>query len=589
MSGETRAESKFVGVSVSKGIAHGEAFVMLEKSIEAPAYEIEPGDKPGEMSRFKNAILETKKQIEQTKSELAKSVGESEAAIFDAHLMVLEDVAIMEETVNFFNSTNYNIAYCYSRAVDKFIEAFEKIDDPFVRERISDLRDVSKRMMGNLLGRKIDKLGMFPEPVVLVSNDFSPSDFALADKSKILAIVTEKGSQTSHTAILARSLGVPCVVGIKNAHLVISSGEFLLVDGYKGQVIVNPADSTLGHYTEMESLYRRAKKIFDAEIECPSKTSDGESFSVELNVNSADDIPEGAFSYCDGVGLFRTENFFLDYGSFPGEDVQYEAYAKIARAAGGKKVIIRTLDLGGDKNFALLKEAHSEENPFMGYRAIRFCLDHSDIFLEQLRAILRASAHGDVRIMLPMISSVMEVESARFLIERAKEDLSKKNIPFNKDIKVGAMIEIPSAAITTDVIVKACDFISIGTNDLIQYLLAVDRVNDRVAQLYNPAHPAVIRTLDMVVSVARQAGVPVSVCGELASDVFFAPLLLGMGVTNFSMSARGISEIKFLLRKVNMHSVRELRNDVIALERSRHIMSRLRSFHYEAISPYVEI
>ena len=304
--------------------------------------------------------------------------------------------------------------------------------------------------------------------------------------------------------------------------------------------------------------------------------------------SSAADIPAGSMNYCDGVGLLRTENFFLDTGSFPDEQAQFEVYKDAVLAACGKPVTIRTLDLGGDKTLNMMKEANKEENPFMGYRAIRFCLDHKDIFLTQLKAILRASAFGTVKILLPMICSIREVERSRLLIEQAKEELAAANIAFDKHIQVGAMIEVPSAAMTADVICDVCDFISIGTNDLIQYILAVDRVNDMVAYLYEPTHPAVIRTLDIVVSAAEKAGIPVCVCGELAADPIFAPLLLGMGVTEFSMSPTAVSEIKFLLRKTSSDKAKGLRNEVLSLKRARHIISRLRSYHYEAMQPYIK-
>ncbi len=438
-----------------------------------------------------------------------------------------------------------------------------------------------------MLGIESSKIGAFSEPLILVSTDFAPSDFSLVDKSKILAIVTEKGSHTSHTAILSRSLGIPCIVGVEDVLGRISSGDFLLVDGYNGNVVINPTAEILRHYTEVESVHREIQKIFDTSLPFKSETPDGTKFKVEINISGAADIPEGSMRYCDGIGLFRTENFFLENGSFPDEDAQFESYKSAALASDGKPLVIRTLDLGGDKNFHLLKQAANEENPFMGYRAIRFCLDHKDLFLTQLRAILRASAFGKIRILLPMISSIREVERARLLIEQAKEELASKRADFDRDIKVGAMIEVPSAAITVDIIAEVCDFLSIGTNDLIQYLLAVDRVNDMVAHLYEPTHPAVLRTLDSVVSAGRKAGIPVAVCGELAADPIFAPLLLGMGVTDFSMSPKSISEIKFLLRKVNFSTARALRDEILSMKRSRHIVSRLRSFHYETMQPYI--
>ena len=583
-----QAERELKGLPVSKGIAQGEAFVMLRRELETPVYEIRDSDKPAEIERFQNAILKTRADIQQIKSELSETVGDAESGIFDAHLLVLEDVAIMQETLATFQKEHFNIEYCYSNVINKFIDAFEKIDDSFIRERICDLKDVSRRVIANMLGIETSKIGALSDPLILVSSDFAPSDFALVDKSKILAIVTEKGSQTSHTAILSRSLGIPCIVGVDGVADKISSGEFLLVDGYNGNVVVNPSRDTLCHFTEIESVHREIQKVFDTSLPYPSISADGKEFKIELNISSADDIPEGAMNYCDGVGLLRTENFFLDSGSFPDEDAQFEVYKNAAIAACGKPITIRTLDLGGDKNLNLMKMVNKEENPFMGYRAIRFCLDHKDIFLTQLKAILRASAFGKVKIMLPMINSIREVERSRVLIEQAKDELAAAGIAFDKSIQVGAMIEVPSAAITADIICDVCDFISIGTNDLIQYILAVDRVNDMVAYLYEPTHPAVIRTLDMVVSAAQRANIPVCVCGELAADPIFAPLLLGMGVSEFSMSPKAVNEIKFLLRKTKYETARTLRNEILSLKRARHIVSRLRTFHYESMQPYLK-
>lgn len=583
-----RGEVEIKGFPVSKGIAHGEAFLLLHKELETPVYEIRDSDKPAEIKRFEDAILKTRKDITDVKNELSEKVGDAEAAIFDAHILVLEDVAVMQETLSMFNEKNYNIEYCYSSVINKFIDAFEKIDDPYIKERIADFKDVSRRVLGNMLGVQTSKIGALSDPLILVSSDFAPADFALVDKSKILAIVTEKGSQTSHTAILSRSLGIPCIVGIPEVADKVSTGDMLLVDGYNGMLVINPSERTLSHYTELESAQKEVEALYATSLPYPSVTPDGRAFSMEINISSPDDITDFAMNCCDGVGLFRTENFFMSFGTFPDEETQFRQYRDAALAARGKPVVIRTLDLGGDKNLSLIKSVNKEENPFMGYRAIRFCLDHKDTFLMQLRAILRASAYGKVKILLPMISSIREVEKTRLLVEQAKSELKNQSVPYDENIEIGAMIEVPSAALTADIIAAECDFISVGTNDLIQYLLAVDRVNDLVANLYEPTHPAVIRTLDMVVSAGQKAGIPVCVCGEIAADPIFAPLLLGMGVTEFSMSAKSVSEIKFLLRKVPIEKARALRDEILTLKRSRNIASRLRSFHYEALERFLK-
>lgn len=576
------------GLAVSKGIAMGEAFVLLDRELKAPIYEIKDSDRPNERKRFQDAILKTKAEINKIRDELVSSIGASEAAIIDAHLMVLEDVAIIDETMQFFESGNLNIEYCYMAVVDKFISAFEKIEDPIIKERITDLRDVSTRVLRNFLGVESVKIGQFSDAVILVSSDFTPSDFSLVDKSKLLGIVSGKGSPTCHTAILARSLGIPCVVGVEGVVDKIASGDPLLADGYNGKVFVNPLPQTLSAYNELESVHRENQIVFNSSLPSESKTADGHPFNVELNISDSSDISGNVMSYCDGVGLFRTEAFFLSSAAFPDENAQFQAYKAAVEAAAGKPIIIRTLDLGGDKTLSLMKEVYKEENPFMGCRAIRFCLDHPDIFLVQLRAILRASAFGKVKIMLPMICSVREVERARIFIDKAKDQLREAGENFDENIEVGVMIEIPSAALTVDIIADACDFISIGTNDLVQYLLAVDRVNETVAHLYEPYHPAVIRTLDMVVSKARAKGIPVGICGEIAADPIFTPLLLGMGVTHFSMSQKSVGEIKFFLRKLTMPQAVALKDEILLMKRSRHIVNRLRSFHYESLRQYLK-
>ena len=422
-----RGEVEIKGFSVSKGIAHGEAFLLLHKELETPVYEIRDSDKPAEIKRFEDAILKTRKDITDLKNELSEKVGDAEAAIFDAHILVLEDVAVMQETLSMFNEKNYNIEYCYSSVINKFIDAFEKIDDPYIKERIADFKDVSRRVLGNMLGVQTSKIGALSDPLILVSSDFAPADFALVDKSKILAIVTEKGSQTSHTAILSRSLGIPCIVGIPEVADKVSTGDMLLVDGYNGMLVINPSERTLSHYTELESAQKEVEALYATSLPYPSVTPDGRAFSMEINISSPDDITDFAMNCCDGVGLFRTENFFMSFGTFPDEETQFRQYRDAALAARGKPVVIRTLDLGGDKNLSLMKSVNKEENPFMGYRAIRFCLDHKDTFLMQLRAILRASAYGKVKILLPMISSIREVEKTRLLVEQAKSRTTKKS------------------------------------------------------------------------------------------------------------------------------------------------------------------
>lgn len=582
-------EKKIAGIGVSNGTACGRAFVVIRSVGQVPMYEISPSQFDGEKKRFEQAILKARQDICYLKDELSQKIGEDEASIFDAHLLVLEDVAIINEVYSLMREKNLNIEACYKQVVERFIQAFDEIDDPFMRERIADIKDVSRRVLNNLMGHEEKSTVTIGEPVILVSTDFTPSDFAIVDKTKVLGIVTERGSMTSHTAILARSLRVPCVVGVNLEEADIGKDTQVLIDGYKGLIFKNPSADTLKKYTEIESIHREIEKIFDSSLPFESETTDGHRVALCMNISKSADIPLDAKNFTDGVGLFRTENFFMDKGDFPDEETQFEAYKDAAIRAGGKPVVIRTMDLGGDKTLPMIKEIYQEENPFMGYRAIRFCLDRVDIFTQQLKAILRASAFGNVKILYPMISGINELTRANDVLEQAKLALKNEGKDFNENIEVGIMIEVPSAAMIIDILARHCNFLSIGTNDLIQYLLAVDRVNDHVAHLYNPANPAVIRTLNKIIKDGKAAGLRVSVCGEIAADPIFAILLVGMGIDSLSMSIAAISEIKFLLRKVSFKDLQKLAEDALKQNRSRDILTILRHFRNEQMKKYIRI
>lgn len=582
-------ELLFTGLGVSNGTAYGKVFVVAHTSAQIPEYNVSDYQIDGEIKRFEQALMKTRTDILSLKEEIAQKVGEKESSIFDAHLLVLEDVAIISETYASLQNTKRNIEVCYIEVVNRFLQAFEEINDPFMRERIADIRDVSRRMINNLMGHEEKSSLNLGEPAILASKDFTPSDFAFVDKTKVLGIITEKGSQTSHTAILARSLRVPCIVGINIEDTGLKSGDVILIDGYKGDLFVRPSTDTLKKYTEIANIRREIERIFDSSLPYPSETTDSHKVSLEFNIGSAADIKEGSMSYSDGIGLFRTEALFIDKGSFMDEDSQFEAYKAAVVKAEGKPVTIRTLDLGGDKTLAFKNEFGHEDNPFMGYRAIRFCLDRVDIFTAQLKAILRAGAYGKVRILYPMISGINELVRANSVLEQAKLALKNEGAEYSNDIEIGTMIEVPSAAMIIDLIAKHCDFISIGTNDLIQYLLAVDRVNDHVAHLYNPANPAVIRMLDKIVSEGKRANLKVSVCGEIAADPIFAMLLIGMGVDSLSMASGALSEIKFLLRKASFEELRKLRGDALSQNCSRDILAILRRFRNAKMKEFIQI
>lgn len=586
----TTQEVKYSGIATSSGSAYGKAFLVDHSEQQVPCYDISDSQIDGEIYRFENALMKARTDICALKEELAQKIGGDESSIFDAHLLVLEDVAIVNEVYALLRSSKKNIDHCYAEVVDRFITAFEEIDDPFIKERIADIKDVSRRVIGNLLGHEVKSNLNLGEPVILVSRDFSPSDFAFVDKTKVLGIITEKGSQTSHTSILARSLRVPCIVGISIDALQIESGDMLLVDGYKGFVFTNPSEETQNEYAEIASLHREIERIFDSSLPYPCETTDGHKFSLEINIGSASDIDSYPHMDCvDGIGLFRTEALFIEQNTFLSEEAQFEAYKQAVEKANGKEVVIRTLDLGGDKTLAMLNELQREENPFMGYRAVRFCLDRADIFTAQLKAILRASAYGKASILFPMISGINELVRCNEVLEQAKLALRNEGKAFDENIKVGTMIEVPSAAMIIDLLAEECDFISIGTNDLIQYLMAVDRVNDKVAHLYNPANIAVVRTLNKIITDGKKANLRVSVCGEIAADPLFAILLVAMGIDCLSMSSRAISEIKFLLRKVSFADLQALKDEVLKQKRSKDIIAILRHFRNELMEKYIHI
>ncbi len=587
---ELGRESRSIkGISVSNGVAQGCVFYIMHGDVDIAHYHILQDDIPIEISRFREALTKTRQDILSIKEKISERVSSKEASIFDAHLLVLEDVALIDETFSVLYDELYNIEYCYQVSVKKFVDAFNEMDDPYIRERVSDIIDVSRRVLNNMLGRETLRTYSLEEPKIIAGIDIAPSDFALLNKENILGIITEKGSQTSHTAIMARSMKVPCIVGLEGLVEKVKDNGFVLMDGYNGELVLDPTQEEIDSFAELELKYKRIEEVFNSSLPYPNELSSGESFELALNISDPAEINKDSSTVFDAVGLFRTENYFIDTGTFPTEDEQFYVYKQAALNAEGKDVIIRTLDIGGDKNFTMLNLANKEENPFMGYRAIRFCLDHEEIFLNQLRAILRASAFGNLSLMVPMISSPSELRKAKAVFEKAKEQLRDRGEDFNESIKFGIMIEVPSAAITADILASMCDFVSIGTNDLIQYMFAVDRVNEKVAYLYDPASPAIIRVLSKIVEYVRRVNsdIKISVCGEMASDPLFAPLLIGMGVDSLSMSATSIAHVKFLMRKLTKADLDNLVADVFKLDTSRAIVATLREFYYKATKDYL--
>ncbi|KRP37575.1 MAG: phosphoenolpyruvate-protein phosphotransferase [Opitutaceae bacterium BACL24 MAG-120322-bin51] len=569
------------GIAASPGVAHGTALLYLQKELDVPSYDLPPEAIDSEIERFDQAILQTREEITAVRHKVAASLGEGEARIFDAHLMVLEDSALLDEVNSELRSTNKNVESCYHQIAQRYISFFSSMEDEYLKERVTDIRDVSRRLLQNLIGMNKSNLGELAAHSIIVSEDITPSDTADMDRSKLLGFITDAGGQTSHSVIMARSMRIPAVVGLHNATKTIQSGDQILVDGYDGIVVINPSEARLFKYGKLASERRKLDEMYISVISEPSETKDGSPIGLMSNIEGAHEMEQVVAMRSNGVGLFRTEGIFLRHHGYPPESVQYDEYAAVVEAAGDEPVIIRTLDIGGDKTLG--DGGTQEDNSFMGFRAIRFCLGNLDIFKTQLRAILRASAKGNVKIMYPMISGVAELRRANQILEEVKVDLRAENLAFNEGIEVGAMVEIPSAAAIIDLLAAEADFFSIGTNDLIQYLMAVDRLNDRVAHLYEPAHPAVLRTLKVIIDEANRLGKPVSVCGEIAGDPIYAALLLGMGATSLSLTSSMLPEVKYFIRNVKITDARALAEEVLKVNDPVAVVQRLKDFRVETI------
>ncbi|MGB0408929.1 MAG: phosphoenolpyruvate--protein phosphotransferase [Opitutales bacterium] len=569
------------GIAASPGVAHGTALVYLQKQLDVPCYELKADVLEEELGRFDRAILQTRSEITEVRDKIAATLGEGEARIFDAHLLVLEDSALLEEVTAELKSSRMNIECCYNKVAQRYISFFNSMEDDYLKERVADIRDVSRRLLHNLTGTQKISLGSLAEDCILISEDISPTDTADMNRDKLLGFITDAGGKTSHSVIMARSMGIPAVVGTHDATTRIKNGDSLLVDGHQGLIVINPSQDRLFTYGQLATERKKRDEIIIKAIDEPSASKDGVPLALMANVEGAREMEQVVQMKADGVGLFRTEGIFLRHHGYPSEAVQYDEYMAVAEAAGNNPVIIRTLDVGGDKTIG--DESVKEDNSFMGFRAIRFCLENLDIFKTQLRAILRASVRGNIKIMYPMVSGVGELRRANEVLASVKDELREKQLEFDDAIEVGAMVEVPSAATIVDLLAAETDFLSIGTNDLIQYLMAVDRLNDRVAHLYEPAHPAVLRTLKAIIDGGRAANTPVSICGEIAGDPVFAGLLLGMGASSLSMTSSVLPEVKYFIRHVDSGDARKLVDEVLALNEASATIEVLERFRHSTM------
>ncbi len=550
-------EKRFEGIAVAPGIARGPAVIHWVDEEEIPYRKIEASELPEEIARFESALIATRGELLEMQQKIAEAIGTTDASIFDAHLLVVEDRTLIDEVLRSVESDLHNVEFAFHKIAARYCKSLSEIDDPYLRERVVDIEDVTRRVIRNLLGKASTGVHAHAEPHIIISHNLTPSDTALLNRSLVLGFATEVGSKTSHTAIMARSLGIPAIVGLHDATDHIATGDSLLIDGYRGILIVDPTPQTLREY----EAYEEEKDLVEERLELIrdtfSATSDGIRITLSANIELPDEMGDVKENGAEGVGLYRTEFLFLNRETLPDEDEQFENYRIVAEKSAPHSVIIRTLDIGGDKVAASL-DLPKEDNPFLGCRAIRFSLEHPAIFKSQLRAILRASKHGHVRMMYPMISGLAEFRQAGAILEECKAELRSEGKPFDEKLEVGVMIEVPSAALAADLLAKEVQFFSIGTNDLIQYTIAVDRVNERIAHLYKPTHPAILRLIKMVVEAARANGIWTGVCGEMAGDIVLAPLLLGLGIDELSTSPTLVPRVKKAVQSVSLVDCQDL-------------------------------
>lgn len=550
------------GIGTSAGIGIGKIFLFKEPEIKIIKENID--DINLEMERFENALNDAIKEIDKLYELTLKNIGEKEAEIFSAHRMMLEDPEFLSGVKDKIKGENMNAEYAVKEVVELYISIFENIEDEYLKARAVDLQDVSKRLLRVLMGIKSTDLSTIDEKSIIVAEDLTPSDTAQMNKEMVVGIVTELGGRTSHTSIIARTLDIPAVAGVKDITKLSSHGDHMIINGDSGEILMNPSGEEIAEYENKALELAEFKKKLSSVRDKESISKDGYKVEIAGNIGTPKDIDKVIENGGEGVGLYRTEFLYMDRDRLPNEEEQFEAYKVVAEKLGQRPLVIRTLDVGGDKDLPYLN-LPKEMNPFLGYRAIRLCLDRKDIFKTQLRAILRASAFGNIKIMFPMISNISEIREAKGIIEEVKQELRNEKIRFDEKIEIGIMVEIPAVAIHSRVFAKEVDFFSIGTNDLIQYTVAVDRGNQDIAHLYNQYHPSVLSLIKMTIDNGHEEGIWVGMCGEAAGDKKLLPVLLAMGLDEFSMSASSILRARNDLLKYSKEEIREHLDTLLSL------------------------
>jgi phosphotransferase system enzyme I (PtsI) len=564
------------GIAAAPGIVIGRAVVKKEEAIRVERRVLEREQAAAEVERFRDGVKAADRDLERIKEKARREMGVEEARIFEAHQLFLQDPEFVGAIEAKIESELVNAEAALEEVRDSFVAIFESMDNEYMRERAADLRDVSQRLLKKLLGVDDQWGADFADPVVLVVHDLTPSDTAQLDREKVKGFVTNIGGRTSHSAIMARTMEIPAVVGLSDITELLQTGDLVIVDGLEGDVLVRPEPAVVATYAEKQREYHKQKETWARLVQEATVTADGHRVELAANIGNPQDAVQAVQNGAEGVGLFRTEFLYMGRDQFPTEEEQFEAYKSAAETMGKERpVVIRTLDIGGDKELSYLS-LPKELNPFLGYRAIRLCLDRTELFKTQLRALLRASAYGNIKIMYPMIATLAELRQANRILDEVKAELREQRISFNEELEVGIMIEVPAAAMIADQLAKEADFFSIGTNDLIQYTMAADRMNEQVSYLYDPYHPAILRLIHQVIKAAHQEGKWVGMCGEMAGEAHAIPILLGLGLDEFSMSATSILRARHLLKQLSYRELQETARHVLALESGEEIKAYIK-------------
>ncbi|MGQ9854589.1 MAG: phosphoenolpyruvate--protein phosphotransferase [Candidatus Oleimicrobiaceae bacterium] len=584
---EDKQEQRLEGVAASPGIAIGPAFVLGGDVVHIFPRVLPEEEVPAEIERFKRALEQARQELERIRQEVSRDLGEESAKVFEVHQLMLEDQVVIEETIRRIRNERKNADLVFYEVMRALQSNMSARGGEYFRARAADVRDVKRRVIRHIQGQRPDHLAPLAEPAIIVASDLSPSDTVSLDKAKVLGFATDLGGRTSHAAILARSLELPSVVGLGRISAVVQSGEWMILDGLQGVVVVNPTQETIAKYRRRQEEFCELQQRLERLRDLPARTLDGKDLELSANIEFPEEIDSVVGHGAQGVGLFRTEYLYLSGNGLPAEEEQYKAYRMVVEGVAPNPVIIRTFDLGGDK-IPEEESGQPEANPFLGRRAIRICLEHPELFKTQLRAILRASAHGQVRLLLPMISSVDELLQAKRIMAEVQKELDQRGLDYDRDIELGIMIEVPSAALTADQLAAEVDFLSIGTNDLIQYTLAVDRGNQRVAHLFEAYHPAVLRLIRQVVEAGHERGIWVGMCGEMASDPLATMLLVGLDLDELSVSPVDLPRVKEIVRTISYEEARQVAERVLRMRTAGEIKSYLQGVMREKFPELVE-